>query len=310
MCTKTSAAIWAFSSAVAAGMSLVGDVATGLLTAGVIATGGLLTAAGCLYAKFSREARGVSALTDQQLLDLISKNEICVLYQPICDTKTGKMVAVEAFTRLCSRDKIVADSLYADAYTLSKVSSETRQLLLHSVFELIAEDAALLEGLELHVNISAVDLTEQSSILILTNFTKRSKITPSRIVVDLQTCEMTSDFTNMMKVAAGLSSLGFNLSLDSYSQATKSLSEFTGFPISGVKLGRDVLDRIKENKAVIGMTKMIIRSARRDGLLVTAKQVETTEEKMLVTDLNFDLLQGQIVSPPITAEEITRLRSS
>lgn len=104
-----------------------------------------------------------------------------------------------------------------------------------------------------------------------------------------------------------LKRLGVSLALDDFGSTHASLSYLTQLPIELLKLGPAFLSDLRDDPRRMVVARSLIGMARELGIAVLAEHVETAAQRDLLAALGCELAQGDLWSPPVTAEEARSL---
>lgn len=101
--------------------------------------------------------------------------------------------------------------------------------------------------------------------------------------------------------------LGVAISLDDFGTGYSSFAYLSRFPINALKIDRSFIrDLVRRSEAAM-IADSIIGLAHRMGLVVVAEGVENTVQLDYLQQRGCDLVQGYLFSPPLPADDFTRL---
>ena len=123
------------------------------------------------------------------------------------------------------------------------------------------------------------------------------EITESALVADSK-----SNFESLNK----LRSIGVGISVDDFGTGYSSLSYFTNIPATELKIDRSFVTTMCDSQRSQHLVETIITLAHRFGMTVVAEGVETEEQLALLKQMNCDIVQGYLVSKPISHDKFCR----
>jgi EAL domain-containing protein (putative c-di-GMP-specific phosphodiesterase class I) len=104
-----------------------------------------------------------------------------------------------------------------------------------------------------------------------------------------------------------LKALGAHMSLDDFGTGYSSLNHLKRLPVDNVKIDRSFVRMITMDSRDAAIASTIIAMAHQMGMRVIAEGVELPEQLEFLQKQDCDVMQGYLFSPPITAEDFTRL---
>lgn len=115
---------------------------------------------------------------------------------------------------------------------------------------------------------------------------------------------------NLMETLQSLKKLGIKISIDDFGTGYSSLARLKSYPIDELKIDRSFVDDITEQGQDRVIAQTIIAMSKTLGFTVVAEGVETEAQLETLRHLNCDIVQGFLISKPVTADELIQLFSS
>jgi diguanylate cyclase (GGDEF)-like protein len=244
----------------------------------------------------------LSEADDRRLLEIdlrsaLANDELSVAYQPIVDANDGRIVSYEALLRW---------------------SHPLRGEIPPSVFIPIAEEAGLIgqiggwalrsacdeaakwpEDIKIAVNLSALQVENESFTGTLLNALSASGLTPSRLELEVTESVFLRHGQMTTSMLERLRSLGVTLALDDFGTGYSALGYLQRADFSKIKIDRSFVQAAvtgcKEGTAIV---QSIVALARGLGMETTAEGIESEEEGTIMRDLGCSQLQGFIYGRP------------
>lgn len=260
--------------------------------------------------KASHKALNRKSLVEKRLLLALDQKNLKVLYQPQLNLNNEKIIGVEAFVRWEDEEigVVTPDELIP-------IAEETG--LIHNIGSFMLEKAceqALAwkkQGLDLKVSINSSvrefrDKNMAKSIL--------DTLARTGCPANLLQIEITEKFaleaegeTSIIQQMRQLENEGITFVLDDFGTGYASFRYIQLLPIKVLKIDQTFIHTMmlseKSQKLINGMMKL----GKSMDLTVIAEGVETTEQQELLTILGCDLIQGFIISKPVSSDAITKL---
>jgi EAL domain-containing protein (putative c-di-GMP-specific phosphodiesterase class I) len=100
-----------------------------------------------------------------------------------------------------------------------------------------------------------------------------------------------------------LKRLGLQVAIDDFGTGYSSLSYLKQFPVDVVKVDRSFLAGLGENAVDSEIVAAVVRLAAACGITAVAEGVETEEQRAMLEELGCPLIQGYLISPPMSAAD-------
>jgi EAL domain-containing protein (putative c-di-GMP-specific phosphodiesterase class I) len=104
-----------------------------------------------------------------------------------------------------------------------------------------------------------------------------------------------------------ISALGIKLSLDDFGKGYSSLNRLKTLPIDALKIDKEFVSDIHDDKQKVAIIDIIIKLASELGMSITAEGIETTPQLKYLKSKKCLLGQGFLLSEPLPPEEFAKL---
>ncbi len=232
-----------------------------------------------------------------------ASGDLTVVYQPLVQLATDRIVAVEALARWHDAefgdvppDEFIA--LAEESSTITGIGAHIRRQALHDL-PLLQVGAAEQDALALWVNVSARELTPDYARTVLAEL-EAARIAPERLTLEV---------TERLALAAGdpataqlfeLAAAGVAIAVDDFGTGFTSLTQLRNLPLTRIKVDRsftaDLVGTHRERMQSI--VRGIVQLGHSIGLEVVIEGIETSEQLAIVRDLGVDLAQGYLLANP------------
>jgi diguanylate cyclase (GGDEF)-like protein len=160
-------------------------------------------------------------------------------------------------------------------------------------------------GLHLSVNVSAWQIAHPQFVDAIAAQVRATGIEPAALTLELTESALLDDFEAAQRTLYRLSTAGFRLSLDDFGTGYSSLSYLQQLPLDELKVDRSFVGSLQSD-AYDPLTSFIIDVGQRLGMITVAEGVETVRQKTLLAALGCDVMQGNLISPPLDATDFQR----
>lgn len=233
----------------------------------------------------------------------IAHEQIDVLYQPLIEPGSGRIVGAEAL----ARSPIVADAqlLFARAS-----SSGLAERLSRLVQRKALRSAAVWEGplrhIGLSINLLPADISRAGYDSWLLDEIKGCGIDPARVTVEITESALLVDQEAVAERLTRLREAGIHIAVDDFGTGYASLAYLTSLPLDAIKIDRGLVADIVGGERDRIVVKALIHLARELDLKVVVEGVETAGQLALLAEWGCDLYQGFLGAGPLTHEELSR----
>ena len=240
---------------------------------------------------------------DQLLESVIAHEQIEVLYQPLIEPKTGRIIGAEAL----ARSPLVpsAEALFARA-AAAGLDERLSRLVQRKALRCAAVWEGPLKALKISVNLLPQDLARDHYDQWLLEEIEAAGIDPKRVTVEITESALLIDRPAVAERLNRLRGEGLTIAIDDFGTGYASLAYLTSLPLDMLKIDRGLITDIVGGTRDRIVVKAMIRLARELGLLVVVEGVESTGQLALLAEWGCDLYQGFLGAGALTHEELTR----
>ncbi|MFK8030410.1 MAG: putative bifunctional diguanylate cyclase/phosphodiesterase [Gammaproteobacteria bacterium] len=236
----------------------------------------------------------------------IKNNELYLQYQPKIHMETQQVKQVEALVRWRHPQLgfIPPDEFIALLEKSGMISKLTNWVFKEAVQQARAwVDAGY--DLAIAVNISANDLSDDKLAQNLKRLLHHYAVDAAKITIEVTESAVIKDPENSVKVLNELRAAGVRCSLDDFGTGQTSLALLKQLPISEIKIDKSFVQNLRADSGDAIIVKSIIDLGHNMGLHVVAEGVESNYCWNLLNSYGCNLIQGYLVSAPLTADELT-----
>lgn len=237
------------------------------------------------------------------------ENDFMLYYQPQFETRTHKLVGMEALIRWKhKKEGFISPAEFIpiaeDAglvLTISDWVYETGINQIKTWNEKYRKDYVMC----LNLPPAAADSIDFIPNLI--RLIEAKSVQANWIGFEITENNAMSTALQMEEFLTALNGLGVEISIDDFGTGYSSLSYIKRFDVDTLKIAKELIDNIVTDHNDLLIIKAIIMMAEGMGLTTVAEGVESEEQLKILADLNCDLIQGFIWGRPVPAEEFEKL---
>jgi diguanylate cyclase (GGDEF)-like protein len=244
----------------------------------------------------------------------LEKHELRLLFQPIVDLRTYRMVGAEALLRWRHPVESVLgpDKFLRIAEEAGLMVPITRWIILR-VVKLAGEWLRRLPANQkffISINLSPTALRDPGMADYIATLLRETQLPPSLLKFELTEAALISNVGAARETLDRLHAMGIQLMLDDFGTGYSSLSYLQLFPFDFVKIDRPFVNSSGSDQANTGMMAAMVQMAGSLNLTAIAEIIETEAAARALQEMGCDYGQGFYFSEPIEAElALQRLRT-
>jgi len=236
----------------------------------------------------------------------LANNELRLVFQPIVDLRSYRMVGAEVLLRWRHpvEGMLMPDKFLAIAEEAGLMVSITRRIIVRVCKLASAWRQRLPQGQEfyLSINLSAAVLRDQGLSDYVATTLRDTGVPASVLKFEVTEAALISNVGAARDTLERLHSLGVQLILDDFGTGYSSLNYLQLFPLDFVKIDRPFVSRTGSDHASSGMVAAILQMVPSLGLTAIAEIIETEAAAQALRQMGCEFGQGYFFSKPVVAE--------
>jgi diguanylate cyclase (GGDEF)-like protein/PAS domain S-box-containing protein len=260
-------------------------------------------------------ARFFSSETDQriqarqimeaQLRQALVNGEFSLHYQPRLCARTRRMLGAEALLRW--NNPLLGPIAPAEFIPVAEETGLIKPIGLWVLNEACAQwmrfqEQDLFEGLELSVNISAVQLADPDLVWQLQQVLERTRMPAEQLELELTESQLMDNPLTAQQQVSALKALGVQIAIDDFGTGYSSLAYLKRFDIDILKVDQSFVRDMLDDSADAAIVHAVIALGHTLGFKVVAEGVENLQTAQTLTALGCDELQGYCFSRPLAVQ--------
>lgn len=244
---------------------------------------------------------------ENQLRDVISRDELTLFYQPIIELESGALKGVEALLRWFHPESglILPTEFIPTAEEMGMIIP-IGNFVIDEACRQFGEWRKSLEEhapANLHVNVSRKQLEQPTLVAVVEQAIHNYAIPPESLHLEVTESVIMHDSQTSIQTLNQLSNLGVHIDVDDFGTGYSSLSCLCDLPIDVIKLDKEFIKKSKRRREG-KLIKALITLADQVGLELIAEGIETTEQMKFLQLSGCEYGQGYLFSKPLSAEDM------
>ncbi|MEO6359290.1 MAG: EAL domain-containing protein [Sphingomicrobium sp.] len=238
---------------------------------------------------------------------LETDTQLSVHYQPQFSSRTGDISGVEALVRW---DHPVRGAISPATFV---PTAEDAGLIHQLGNQVLREACAAASGWDiplLCVNVSPIQLCNPHFGLRVFEILEETGLPPQRLELEITETALIANARECEPNIRLLRHGGVSIALDDFGTGYSSLRHLSDFEVDRVKIDRSFVHEIRGAASGDALVQAIVDLAQAVGIKTTAEGVETVEQSAFLRQIGCDDLQGFLLAPPMSAQELEELLNS
>jgi EAL domain-containing protein (putative c-di-GMP-specific phosphodiesterase class I) len=240
-----------------------------------------------------------------ELESALVEQRVHALYQPIVRVSDGRPVALEVLARLDHPLLgVLPPRWFVPSMESAGLGQELTEAMLARAFaDWNTKHLARLD-LMLAFNVPPDVLLNDTALSRLEALRAGAGIPADRVIIELTEDRPVADLTELARSAAWLHALGYAIAIDDISRAMNGHRALLDLAFTALKLDKALVTDALSDPGSADFIRLVISEAHAAGMTVTAEGVEDAAAWSAMEALGADLVQGYLVSEPLTAAEV------
>jgi diguanylate cyclase (GGDEF)-like protein/PAS domain S-box-containing protein len=243
---------------------------------------------------------------ENRLRRALERGEFVVFYQPQVDLASRRLVGIEALVRWRQPDAevVLPGEFIPLAEETGLIIPIGEWVLRTACAQNRAWQAAGLPPVRVSVNLSSRQVAQIDLPDVVMRALKAARLDPRYLELELTESIFMRDAEATTAALDRLDAMGVTFSIDDFGTGYSSLSYLKRFPINALKIGQGFIHDVTSNPDDAAIVTTIIAMAHSLNMRVVAEGIERPAQLSFLRAHGCDVMQGNLVGPPLPAEEI------
>jgi len=239
----------------------------------------------------------------------IANDELIVYYQPIIDTATEQLHALEALVRWRrpGHETLVPPDEFIGFAERSSLIIDVDRWVIGAVVRQIAawRDDPRYHGVPVAINVSGRHLADDHFVQHVLQPIEEHGVDAHGIIIEVTESALLDDLASAAVKLQRLRDAGIAVSIDDFGTGYTSLAHLRSLPVDILKIDRSFSANAARNDHEASIVKLIINTGHLLGATITAEGIETIDEANKLSGLGSDNLQGFYFARPAPPDRLT-----
>ncbi|MCT1576472.1 EAL domain-containing protein [Oceanobacillus kimchii] len=257
----------------------------------------------CIHTNQQKKTLERGYLIDLELKDALAREEFSIMYQPIINLKSHKVVGAEALLRWNNREfGFVSPSEFIPKLEESGMIVPVGKWILENVCRRMKswqEKGLLMQRIS--VNVSPIQFKDKYFVQDVKGILNKTMLDASYLEIEITEGTILNLESSMMTILE-LKSLGMHVSIDDFGTGYSSLSYLKQLPIDTLKIDKSFIDDLDRDGEII--TNTIINMGKNLHFRIIAEGIESEKQLEYLKSQQCHEGQGYFFSKPVQPNEI------
>lgn len=242
----------------------------------------------------------------RELHQAYRNGEFVVVYQPVFDMDSRRLVGMEALLRWQQDSRhMLYPSDFLALLEDSGLIVPIGEKVLHDACQFAAElEKSGHAGVRVCVNISGRQLEDSGFILSVLDAIYDADIPPALLQLELSEQVLKDHAGTLSRLLPDIRHTGISIAIDHFGVTELSLADLVRLPVSLIKMDRSLVEGVIDDAVTQAIVSGSMAFARGAGIDVAAVGVEVDEQLGVLGDMGFKEVQGRLFASPGSARGI------
>ncbi len=244
---------------------------------------------------------------EHALRDALQGDAFRLVYQPIVDMQSGRIVAVEALVRWLMPDgSLRSPGEFIQAAEDSGLIIPLGQWVLHTACLQLKQWVSSGLDLRVAVNLSTHQFQDPHLMEKVTATLRETGLDAARLELEITESAAMLNPEESMKTLAALAAQGVRIAIDDFGTGYSSLSYLKRIPADTIKIDKSFVDGVGQTQDAT-IVRAVVALARALEKVTIAEGIETEAQFDVIQAMGCDFAQGYWISRPLEVEAVTTL---
>ncbi len=245
---------------------------------------------------------------EADLYDGVRNGEFSLHFQPITKSHTGGVVGVEALIRWHHpvHGLVPPATFIPLAESIGLINYLGNWVLKAACMQLVSWDRQGIALQYVAVNVSPQQFRDPRFTQSVRDAIALTGIDPRRIVLEITESLLMHDPSHAKALLEEVTDLGIRFAVDDFGTGYSSLAYLQRFPLAKLKIDRSFVENLLTSRNDRAIVSAVVGLAQTLDLELVAEGVETEAQRVLLTEMGCNHIQGWLVCQALPSEELAQ----
>ncbi|MBI9049733.1 MAG: EAL domain-containing protein [Anaerolineaceae bacterium] len=246
---------------------------------------------------------------ENHLRHALERDEFKLVYQPIVEANSRKIVAIEALLRWdhTSLGRIMPDDFIPLAEETGLIVEIGNWVMRTACRHQQTLEQAGYPSVLISINISGRQLEEEHFASTVEGIIAESGINPSKLVLEITESLLMQNIEENGNKLNNLRKIGVKISIDDFGTGYSSLHSLVNLPVDSLKIDKSFVAAMEDNPHGLSLVKGVISIGHNLDLEIIAEGVENNIQATVLEKHVCDLLQGYYFGRPMSFTDLCKV---
>ena len=243
---------------------------------------------------------------ESQLAQALERNEFVLHFQPQVRAADGSLAGVEALIRWQHPERgLLGPNEFIPLAEQRRLMLPIGQWVLRSAARAARRWRARgLIDVPVAVNLSSMQFHAEGFVEAVEQVLREEQVPGDWLELELTERMLMDDLGAVKRTLQRLKAMGIRISVDDFGTGYSSLAHLKELPIDGMKIDRSFVQDLPRERGSTAIARAVMQMAQGLEITVIAEGVENDEQRRFLAAEGCDVLQGELISAPLTAAEL------
>jgi EAL domain-containing protein (putative c-di-GMP-specific phosphodiesterase class I)/DNA-binding response OmpR family regulator len=229
-----------------------------------------------------------------QFSDAIENEQIQPFFQPIFNNKTEQVEKFECLARMLVNDEIISPDKFVTLAASAKQTPFLTRSMARKAFEYFADKPQF----EFSINVSAMDLQDDELLRLVTYWQNKTKIDPSRVVLEILESEDIYKYGIFQKAIAGFKERGFKIAIDDFGTGYSNFITLFEYNVDFIKIDGSFIKNLDTDEHMYKVVSHLDKLIKMCGAKSIGEFVRNDKIQNIIKEIGVDYSQGYHIGAP------------
>ena len=246
---------------------------------------------------------------ESSLRGALARGEFELYYQPLFDTATRRLCALEVLLRWRRPDQglVMPDDFIPILEESGMIVPVGEWVMRRACAQSMAWQRAGLPAVQIAVNLSARQFMHRGLVDTIRSTIDETGIDPALLECEITETALMEHGEQTLEILSQIEQMGVKLAIDDFGTGYSSLAYLKRFPVHTLKIDRAFIRELETSSEDQAIVAAIVALSDSLQLSVVAEGVETEAQFALLRNKGCQFVQGYLFSRPVGVEAATRM---